>query len=68
MNNLEIKEIELLADYDDVLTVSEMRQALKIGRNKSYELLNTGTIPSRKVGRNYRIPKINIINYLQNAQ
>ncbi len=65
MNN---KEIELLADFDDVLTVAEMRQVLKIGRNKCYYLLSTGTIPSRKIGRDYRIPKINIINYLQNAQ
>lgn len=39
MNNLEFKEIELLADFDDVLTVAEMRQALKIGRNKCYKLL-----------------------------
>lgn len=67
MNNLENKEIELLADFDDVLTVTEMRQALKIGRNKCYNLLTTGTIPSKRIGRDYRIPKINIINYLQNA-
>lgn len=68
MNNLENKEIELLADFDDVLTVAEMKQVLKIGRNKCYYLLSTGTIPSKRIGRNYRIPKINIINYLKNAQ
>lgn len=30
MNNLENKEIELLADFDDVLTVADLREILKI--------------------------------------
>lgn len=30
MNNLENKEIELLTDFDDVLTVADLRKILKI--------------------------------------
>ena len=67
MNNTKI-DVEILKDYDDILTISEMRKALKIGRNKAYELLQNGTITSIKIGKSYRISKLNIINYLQNQK
>lgn len=54
----------MLNKFDDVLTFEEFRQATKFGRNKCYKLLQDGTIKSRKVGRDYRIPKINVINFL----
>ena len=60
-----IKEIEILANYDDVLTFHEFQQILKIGKNQAYKLLQNNTIKSFKIGTKYRIPKINIINYLQ---
>ena len=66
MSKLETVHIELLNKYDDVLTVEELKQVLKIGRNKAYELVNTQVIKSIKVGTHYRIPKISIVNYLQN--
>lgn len=68
MNKLEIQEIEILKDFDDVLTFRELKQILKKGRNKTYELLQKGIIPSTKIGRDYRILKINVINYLQNQK
>ena len=39
-----------LADCGDVLTVDELRQILKIGKNAAYELLASGTIPSIPIG------------------
>ncbi|MFJ1105223.1 helix-turn-helix domain-containing protein (plasmid) [Bacillus sp. PGP15] len=36
----------------------------KLGRNKAYELLQSGKIKSFKVGKSYRIPKICIQNYV----
>lgn len=68
MEKLEIKETEILRNFDDVLTSVEFRQVLKIGRNKAYELLQNNIIPSIKIGKSYRIPKINVINYLQNQK
>lgn len=39
-----------------LLTVGEAQEALHIGRTKLYELLNTGAIPSVRLGRSLRIP------------
>lgn len=58
------QQIELLKDYKDVLTVKELGQALNIGRNTCYRLLQDGTIKSIKVGSSYRIPKNYILEYL----
>lgn len=66
MTKLKIKEVEILNEYKDVLTFKELKEVLKLGRNKVYELLKDGTIPSTKIGRDYRILKIDVINFLQN--
>ena len=54
----------MLTQYDDVLTVSELQEALQIGRNAAYALLQSGEIGSFRVGRKYRIPKSSVIEYL----
>ena len=42
-------------------TIKEM---LDIGINLAYELVRKNKIPSLKVGREYKIPKVNVISYL----
>lgn len=64
MNQLNIKEIELLQNYDDILTFKEYQRVLKIGRNKAYQLLKNKSIKSIRIGTEYRIPKQCIIDYL----
>lgn len=64
-------EKELFADYPDVVTFEDMRTMLggkgkKLGRTTAYNLLKDNKIASRKIGREYRIPKYNIIKYLLN--
>ncbi|WP_427340765.1 helix-turn-helix domain-containing protein [Caloranaerobacter sp. DY30410] len=39
---------------------------LNIGKNKAYELINTGKIKSIKIGRKIRIPKKAIIEFIEN--
>ena len=68
MEKLQIKEIEVLKQYNDVLTFKELKEVLNFGKNKIYKLLQNGEIPSTKIGRDYRILKINVINYLQNQK
>lgn len=56
---------EMFADYPDVVDVSGLRAMLgNIGRQKAYELVRKGTIKAIKVGKLYRIPKINVIAFL----
>ena len=56
---------EMFADYPDVVDVSRLRSMLgNIGRQTAYELVRKGTIKAIKVGKLYRIPKINVIAFL----
>lgn len=45
--------------------IDEMCRALSIGKKTGYKLLQTGQIRFLKIGRAYRIPKINLLEYLQ---
>ena len=61
------KEIEILAEYDDVLTRKELQRILKCGRSKAYELLQNGVIQSRRLGSEYRILKSVVIQFLEGS-
>lgn len=52
-------------DYPDVLTVKQMSSALGICTKTAYKLLRNNEIEYIKIGRNYKIPKKNIIDYLR---
>ena len=57
----------IFTEYSDIVTTQEMATMLHIGKNKVYELLNTGEIKSIKLGntgRTHYILKENIIAYL----
>ena len=54
----------MLEKYKDVLTIEELCEALKIGKRLAYKLVHEGTIPARRLGRIYRIPKTAVIQYL----
>lgn len=56
---------EMFADYPDVVDVSGLRSMLEnIGKQTTYELVRKGTIKAIKVGKLYKIPKINVIAFL----
>ena len=40
----------------EILTVEEVRQILKIGTNSAYNLIHSGAFPVIKIGQTYRIP------------
>ncbi len=51
-------------DYPDVLDVGQMSALLSISKKTSYKLLREGVVPSLRIGREYKIPKANLIRYL----
>ena len=57
----------MFESYDDVLTVEEGCEALKIGYNAMYELLNTGKLKGYRNGRMWRIPKAALVEYIQSS-
>lgn len=48
-----------------VLNVMDIADTLNIGRNKAYELVNTGQIKALKVGNQYRVPKDAFIAFIK---
>ena len=54
----------MLEQYDPLLTITDLREILNIGRNAAYDLLNRGDIPAFRIGRNWKIPKEAVIFYL----
>ena len=54
----------MLEQYPDILNVSDVAQILKVGQRSVYKLIHTGDLYSRKIGREYKIPKQNLISYL----
>ena len=54
----------MLEAYCDILSVEEVCEALRIGANQTYSLLNSGTVKGYKQGRVWRIPKQALIEYI----
>lgn len=50
--------------YSDILTVEEACEALRIGYNAMYELLNSGKLKAYRNGRTWRIPRIAVESYI----
>ena len=50
--------------YPDVVRPHQLQEMIGFGKTKSYELLKSGIIPSKKIGGNYYIRKIDIINFM----
>lgn len=60
------QEYKILEDCPDVMTFKQLKDVLNISRNKCYALLQNQEIKHRKIGSVYRIPKNNVLNYLEN--
>ena len=53
--------------FDDLpltLTVEEAGQILRVGRNTAYELVRCGKLPSIRVGKQIRILRQALLDYL----
>lgn len=56
---------EMFSNYPDVVDVSGLQSMLgEIGKQTAYELVRKGTIKAIKIGKLYRIPKVNVIAFL----
>jgi excisionase family DNA binding protein len=50
-------------DYPDVLNVKQVSALLGVSTKTVYRLLNEGTLVSLKIGRAFRVPKVNVMKY-----
>lgn len=49
-------------DLPDMCTPEDVQSFLQLGRNTTYDLIKSGAIPSKKFGRQIRIPKAALLN------
>ena len=66
MKDLKESYSTMFTSYKDVVNVNQLAEMLGIGITLAYRLVREKTIPSLKVGREYKIPKRNVIAYLTN--
>ena len=57
-----------LDDLPVTLRVEELMPTLGIGRNTAYDLVRSGRLRSIRVGRQVRIPKNALIEFLENTE
>lgn len=55
-------------EFPDVLSVPQVAQALHIGKQAVYNLVKNSKIHHLQIGKNIRIPKICLIEYVSSAQ
>lgn len=56
---------EFYPEYPDVISVIQMSHILGICKVKAYELVKTGQIPAKQIGRQHRIMKQAVFQYLE---
>lgn len=50
--------------YDDILNIEELAEAMKISKTQCYKLVNSGSIKAYKEGKDWKIPKRALIEYI----
>jgi excisionase family DNA binding protein len=65
--NPESNFADTLQDCSDVLNVTQVSKLLQICNQTVYKLLKTGKLQSITIGNEYRIPKLYLVQYLQQS-
>ncbi len=55
----------MLEQFPDILTVKDLQEILSVGRSKAYTILHSGELQYITIGRQIRIPKKYLLDYLQ---
>ena len=60
-------EEKLFDAYPDIMTVLQVSEALHIGRNSAYNLINSNSIRHLRIGSSIRVPKSCLVEYVASA-
>lgn len=64
MNKLSELSTVMFKNYPDCVNISQLQSMLGIKRTKSYELIKSGKIKAIKIGKDYKISKLNVIAFV----
>lgn len=51
--------------FDDILTIEDVAEALKIGNTQVYKIVRSGQLKGYKEGKDWKIPKNCLIEYIR---
>ena len=54
----------MLEQYEEILSVEELCEVLRLGSNAAYSLVNSGAVKAFRNGRTWRIPKCAVVDYI----
>ena len=57
-------------DFDSmplVINVDDLADTLGLGKNKAYELVNSGQLKALRIGNHFRIPREVFIDYIRSV-
>lgn len=64
MEKLKELSLAMFTEYPDCVNISQLQSMLGIKRTKTYELIRNKEIKSIKIGKDYKISKLNVIAYV----
>jgi excisionase family DNA binding protein len=50
--------------YPEIMTINELRSFLRVSYGTAMELIDSGKIPARRIGRDWKVPKQAILEYI----
>ena len=56
----------MFKEYEDIMTVPEVMEALHIGKNRVYALMAEGSLKAFRMGRPWKIPRESVEEYVRN--
>ena len=58
----------MMENYNEILDIEDVCDILNIGKNWAYRLLTEQKIQAFKIGRNWKIPKAALIDYISSGK
>lgn len=55
----------MAADSDEILTIEELSEYLKVSKSTLYKLAQEGILPGAKVGKHWRFHKDTVVEWLK---
>lgn len=67
MKNNQQENYKLFENYPDILSVVQLMEILQIGKVLAYKLIESKKIKAIKIGREYKVLKNSIIDFINNG-
>ena len=60
--------VDYFKDWPDIMRVQDVAKALRCSKNTIYDFIDRGALEVLRVGRVYKIPKVNLVDFITNEK